>query len=331
MSEILHFPNARVRIEATDSGKHLVSVESADDLVVPTKIWETAYDVCLIEHILRVKGPEYLCDEIRRDEDRLYVQRYLHWGILSYVGDEAFAGRRILDFGSGSGASSIVLARMFPAVAGILGIEQVPEYIELAEHRARFHGVADQVKFVLSDNPKSLPPGIGEFDYIVLNAVHEHLLPEERQQVLPLLWSHLKLDGLLFMTETPYRWFPVEGHTTRLPFINYLPETLALGYARRFSKQVGQETSWVELLMRGIRGGTSREVLRILNRGERKAKLLSPSRLGVRDQIELWYRVSSGVRGQRTKYLLMWCFRVIKAMTSLTTIPSLSLAIQRIK
>jgi hypothetical protein len=36
----------------------------------------------LIEHVLRVKGPGSLCDELRRDEDPSYVEADLRDGIL---------------------------------------------------------------------------------------------------------------------------------------------------------------------------------------------------------------------------------------------------------
>ena len=86
--------------------------------------------------------------------------------------------------------------------------------------------------------PKGLPADIGQFDYIILSAVYEHLLPSERPALLTLLWSHLRPGGVIFLAQTPYRWFPVELHTTGLPLINYLPDRLALACARRFSKRV---------------------------------------------------------------------------------------------
>jgi hypothetical protein len=34
-----------------------------------------------------------------------------------------------------------------------------------------------------------LPADLGEFDFIMFNAVFEHLLPHERPKLLPLVWS----------------------------------------------------------------------------------------------------------------------------------------------
>ncbi len=327
MSTVLTHPDASIRVEE-DNKKYVISVEPRDGLFVPTKEWVTDYPLDLIEEVLRVKGPGSLCDEIRRDEDPRYVQHDLHWDILSYAAREDFVGRRVLDFGSGSGASSMVLARMFPE-ANIVGVELVPEFVELAQHRARFYGVESRVGFQVTPDSHSLPPEIGEFDYIMLSAVFEHLLPSERHGMLALLWPHLKPGGVMFLDQTPYRWFPIDLHTTGLPLINYLPDRLALHYARRFSRRVRSDSSWSELLRRGIRGGTAREIMTILNCEGGEAELLDPSHLGVKDHIDLWYQVSSSRQRPLTKKVMMFGFSAVKAVTGVTMVPRLSLAIRK--
>jgi hypothetical protein len=66
-----------------------------------------------------------------------------------------------------------------------------------------------------------------EFDYIMFNAVFEHLLPHERPRLLPAVFvRHLRPVGVMFLNQTPYRYSLVEVHTTGgLPLINYLPES----------------------------------------------------------------------------------------------------------
>jgi len=329
MSTVLTHPDASIRVEERN-GKRAISVEPRDGLFTPIKKWVTDYPLELIEHVLRVKGPAYLCDEIMRDEDPLYVQHTFRWDILSYAGKEDFAGRRVLDFGSGSGASSMVLARMFPE-AKIVGVELVSEFVELAQHRAGFYGVEGRVSFQLSPDSNNLPPEIGDFDYIIFSAVYEHLLPSERQAILAPLWSHLKQGGVIFLDQTPYRWSPIEMHTTGLPLINYLPDRLTLYCSRRFSERVSPDASWPELLRKGIRGGTTREIMTILNRDGRKAELLNPSHLGVKDHIDLWYQLSSTRRKPLTRTIMMWGFRAFKAVTGVTMIPMLSLAIRKVR
>jgi SAM-dependent methyltransferase len=328
MSTTLNHPDGTVRVEET-AGKRAISVEPRDSVFTPIREWTTAYPLDLIEHVLRVKGPAYLCDEIMRDEYPLYVQHSFRWDILSYAGEEEFAGKRVLDFGSGSGASSMVLARMFPN-ASIVGVELVPAHVELARHRAAFYGLDGRVSFEVSPDANNLPPEIGEFDFIVFSGVFEHLLPEERPRVLPLLWNHLVKGGLVFIDQLPYRWFPIEIHTTGLPLINYLPESLALACARHFSERMRDDVTWPELLRKGVRGSTPRELLTILNRDGREAELVQPSRLGVHDHIALWHQLSSNIRKPATKRMMMWGFRAVKAVTGVTMIPTLSLAIRKL-
>ncbi len=329
MSPILTHTDASIHVEASD-GKRAISVELEAGLFTPSREWVTDYSLELIEHVLRVKGPASLCDEIKRDEYPLYIQHSFRWDILSYAAEGDLAGRRLLDFGSGCGASSMVLSRMFPETR-IAGVELVPEFAELARHRAEFYGVEDRVSFSLSPDVNKLPPDIGEFDHIIFSAVYEHLLPDERKAILPLLWAHLKPGGIMFLDQTPYRWYPFERHTTGLPLINYLPDRATLWFSRRFSKRVSIDATWPDLLRKGIRGGTTRDIMAILNRDGREADLLEPSQLGVRDHIDLWYQRSSPIGKPKTKKLLMLGVRAVKAVTGITMIPSLAIALRKVR
>ena len=321
--------SSSVRISDERDGKRLVSV-SADGFV-NRKEWETAYSVELIEHILRVKGQAWLCDEIMRDEDPSTSESFIRWNMLTHADRGDFAGRRLLDFGSGCGASTMVLARMFPQTR-IVGVELLSESVEVARKRAEFYGVTDRVRFALSPDSDNLPADIGDdFDYIVLSGVYEHLLPEERKSVVPLVWSRLRRGGTLFIFETPHRWFPIETHTTVLPFLNYLPDRLAHLAARRFSRRINPDMSWTELLRAGIRGGTTREIAAILE--GRGGELLSPSYDGAtRDQIDLWYRHvldSEAGRKSSKKRLAMRILKGIKAVTGYALSPYLGVAFRK--
>ncbi len=325
---LIQHPQAEVRIYHEGARRRIV-VEPRGPLYVHTFTCSTAYPVDLIEHVLAVKGPGYLCDEIRRDEDPAYVQSYVKWDILSYVGADDFQGTRVLDFGSGCGSSSMVLARMVAPSAQIIGVELLPEFIDLARHRARYHGLEHRVQFLQSPSPLSLPKNLGEFDYVVLSAVFEHLLPAERQSVLPLIWSVLKPGGILFLDQTPYRWWPIENHTTELPLLNYLPASLTRWAALRFSKAFRPGESWEELLRKGIRGGTPSEILRILNRTGHRAESLAPCRNNVRDHIDLWYQTSAPAGKVRAKKIMKRALQVIKAVTGTNLVPDVALAIQK--
>lgn len=288
---------------------------------------ETAYPLDLIEAILRVKGLAYVCDEILRDESPEYVEGSLRLDVFAYVGEEGFQGKDVLDFGCGCGASTMVLSRMLPK-ARIVGVELVEEFVSIGEMR-KHHYRCDNVRFALSPDGESLPNGIPKSDYVILSAVHEHLLPDERSHLLPRIWENLKIGGIFFVDQTPYRWFPIETHTTHLPMINYLPRSLALRYARAFCRRVAPKETWEKLLRRGIRGGTSREILRILAKNPGKPVLLKPQRLGVSDRIDLWHRRSASARNPGLKRAMAICLKAIRLTTGITITPNLALAIQK--
>ena len=80
----------------------------------------------------------------------------------------------------------------------------------IARARAKFYGVDDRVEYIESTDPTKLPDGVGGFDFIILSAVFEHLLPNERVNLMPLLWDSLNVGGVIFINQTPHRWFPIE-------------------------------------------------------------------------------------------------------------------------
>lgn len=297
MKTIITHKDADIEIERMAPGRSRITVRLLRrELFMPYGTCETTYPVDLIEHILDAKGPAWLCDEIMRDESPDYLQENLRYDLLSHISEDEFRGKRLLDFGCGCGASTMVLSRMMP-FTNIVGIELNDRLLSVARHRAEHYGFTN-VTLLLSGSADQVSGDIGEFDYILLNAVYEHFLPRERKTLLPQMWKRLKPDGILFVTETPYRYFPIELHTTGLPLINYLPDRIAYLCARRFSGRNLKNYTWEDLLRKGIRGATVGEILgnlRVPDDGC-KPEPLKPFRLGVTDKSDLW-------RIQMSRYL----------------------------
>ena len=88
-----------------------------------------------------------------RDEDPNYVQRNLELSIFAYVDKEIFKNATILDFGCGSGSSSLILSRLFPT-ADLVGVELVEEFVSIAEKRAEYYGLKN-VTFLVSPDGKA--------------------------------------------------------------------------------------------------------------------------------------------------------------------------------
>jgi SAM-dependent methyltransferase len=290
----------------------------------------TRYPDDLILLILDVKGPGNLCDEIAREEDPEYVQSSLELYMLSFLPAKDFVGKRVLDFGCGSGASTMVLNRMLPG-AEIHGVELDANLLRIAKARARHYGLpGDRLK--LSPDGVTLPTGLGMFDVVVLSAVWEHLLPSERPAVLKQIWSVLRPGGQFFLNQTPHRFMPVETHTTGLPMINYLPDRVTLSAARRFSKRVQPDDTWASLLRRGIRGGSTGEVLGMIVHTCGGRPILIEPRIstGLRDRIDLWYQASAGSRLAVLKWWMRLFMKGVKAVTGAEVVPELALAIRKV-
>jgi SAM-dependent methyltransferase len=294
------------------------------DEASPSLALETAYSPALIASVLDVKGPAWLCEEIRRDEDPTYVRHFLAESILSYVAPESVSGR-VLELGSGAGASAVNLRRLLPDLE-IVGVELLADHVLLARERVAFYGM-DGLEFVHNPDGSRLPEGLGEFDYVILSAVFEHLLPAERDSLMPQVWSRLKPGGILFINQLPHRFSPLETHTTGLPLINYLPDRLAHWAARRFSSWVDPDQSWESLLRAGIRGGTVREILRDL--GQDGAEILEPALRGKSDRIDLWFALSGQARWPVAKRLARGVMKGLKRTTRITFVPEISLAIRK--
>src|ERR1035438_4620930 len=96
------------------------------------------------------------------------------------------SGKRLLDFGCGTGQTSTQLAALG---AFVVGIDISPELIELARRRAELDGVTDHVQFQNVDLLKAPPDS---FDLILCSAVLHHV---DFRVVLPILRSYLKTGG----------------------------------------------------------------------------------------------------------------------------------------
>jgi 2-polyprenyl-3-methyl-5-hydroxy-6-metoxy-1,4-benzoquinol methylase len=326
---VLEHTEGRVFVEELEVGRRRVSVELFDaSTFLPYATAETDYSIELIEEILAFRGPAMLCYSIRRAEDPSHLLEPLRQYTLGFVEESDFEGMRLLDFGCGSGSSTVALASLFPRTE-IVGIDLLEANIVLARARARHHGVTNAV-FRTSPSPIEFPAEIGAFDFIFLSAVYEHLLPDERRVLMPKLWTLLRLGGVLFVNQTPHRYYPVEYHTTGLPLLNYLPAPVALRIARRFSKRVPPDRSWDELLRGGIRGATEGEILRGLQTaGEGTPRSIEVARLGFVDSIDIWYSLSMARRPLKAKRMMRAMFKAISRVTGTTFVPSLSLAIRK--
>ena len=324
MSITLHHEEGDALVEELPGGRRRITIEPRAGEFIHEKTWTTSYPLDLIELMFEVGGASRLCLEIMRDEDPNFVQKLLQNDLFAYFKPEDFENKTILEFGSGSGASTHILARMFPK-STITGVELIEPELRVARARAASFDLKN-VSFLRSPHGDALPENLGKFDFIILSAVYEHLFPHERATVLPLLWEHLRGGGYLFINQTPNSRFPFELHTTMLPLINYVPDRLALKMARKFSERIKPDETWEELLRKGIRGATEGEIAGHL----KDAEMLEPRYNGLRDRIDLYYLNTNSERLKAVKTLAKYFIKAVKTVSGLTLVPDLSLAFRKI-
>jgi SAM-dependent methyltransferase len=320
-------PDGYVEFAALPDGRHRLTLRpNSQALYIPRPSCETSFPVDLVRFIADRIPFAWICESIARHEDPAYVAQVLSHQVFSYFSPSAFAGKRVLDFGCGSGASTFHLAGMLPE-AEIIGVELNAISVEIAGKIAGYRA-RPNVRFLRSPSGESLPPDLGQFDFIMFSAVYEHLLPAERKIVMPLLWRTLVPGGVLFINQTPHRYFPYEHHSTKLWLINYMPDSLAHRLARRYARhnpELNRSGSWNDLLRGGIRGGTEGEIIRNLLADDRggKAVILQPTQNGLRDRADYWLSCTSAGRMRSLKKMLAALFRITDRLWG--TVPSINI------
>ena len=319
---ILTASEGSVEILTLPNGRFKVTLKPHDpDAFIPLASCETSVPLDVIAAFLNTTFAG-LCDSLARHEDPEYVKRVVEKQLRAYVDLSGFRGKRLLDFGCGSGASTLCMAAMLPDTE-VVGVDLNARSIELARLVLAARPISN-VHFLVSPDPNSLPPGIGAFDFVMLSAVYEHLLPEERRQVMPRIWSCIKNDGVLFVNQTPYRYFPFEHHTTGLWFINYLPDRLSLFLSRNLSKinpEVNESPDWAVHLRGGARGGTEAEILRNLRLSASGRPTITQPK--GQDRAAYWLSCTTPGRFRLLKKFIAALFRITDKLWG--TVPSMNM------
>jgi 2-polyprenyl-3-methyl-5-hydroxy-6-metoxy-1,4-benzoquinol methylase len=138
-------------------------------------------------------------------------------------------GARILEIGCGTGSATVALVEQG---ARVTALDVHEEAVRSAALRCAAHGMSAQLR---CDNAAKLSEIFepGEFDMIFFFAVLEHMTLAEREAALCGAWQLLQSGQYLCVGETPNRLWPYDSHTSHLPFFNWLPDEIALRYAKR--------------------------------------------------------------------------------------------------
>ena len=222
---------------------------------------ETKLSQDTVTKIALRKG-RYFRDEIERSENPNYLQRKIEI-LLRNFGIE-LTNKKILDFGCGAGASTLIFLRC--GATDITGVEVDETLLDIAKSRLNdfFQNNYHLTKVEYIDGKYTMPFRNREFDIVWAQALLEHVFPNQRKAVLRELWRVLKKGGLLIIYGTPNRLWVKEFHTSNLFFVNYLPLDVASFVARHVSRRVPVDQSKEELLSNGFRGCTYWEIAKAL-------------------------------------------------------------------
>ena len=211
---------------------------------------------CLYE-LARLKG-EWFYDSYQRFEHPNYVQKQVDF-ILDFH-RISLINKRILDFGCGFGASSYCLIKR--GANHIIATELDDNNIKFARKFFYTMGYSKFVEIREGNIVPTLEPN--SFDIIWLQAVVEHLLPEERKEYLNKFWHALNPKGFLIITEVPNRIWPIELHTTGGKwFIPWMRPEKAFQLIKKNYHKFESYTE-TDFYRSGIIGSSYKEILRCL-------------------------------------------------------------------
>lgn len=138
-------------------------------------------------------------------------------------------GARILEIGCGTGSSTAALAEQG---ARVTAVDLDAAAIALARRRCELYGL-EAPEFLCGNAIEILPKcARGSFDLILFYACLEHMTWRERLEALRASWQLLTPGQLWGVVETPNRLWPIDSHTSQLPFFHWLPDALAFAYSQ---------------------------------------------------------------------------------------------------
>lgn len=134
----------------------------------------------------------------------------------------------VLEIGCGTGASSLAMAEQG---ARVVGIDISDGSLAVAKQRCLLYGI-DDAEFHLANAREIDLAWIAAADVVVFFGCLEHMTLDERLTAISRTWNNLRSGAYLAVVESPNRLWWNDGHTSRLPFFNWLPDDLAIHYSR---------------------------------------------------------------------------------------------------
>lgn len=247
-----------IQITSSGSKRHVRVLADQKGTYRDLREFDTDWSDDLLFHLAALKR-EWFVDSYQRFEHLNYLQKHIDT-VLDFYGVE-LGDNPVLDFGCGFGASSYCMMKR--GATRIVASDLEKANTDFAGAFFSGRGLAARIEIRHGDIVPDLRPC--SFAVIWLQAVMEHLLPEERRSYLRRFWSALRGGGSLIITETPNRTWPVEGHTTGGTWwLPWMAPHHVFRKMREKSKYCGYSDE--QFYRSGIIGSSYREILDCLER-----------------------------------------------------------------
>jgi 2-polyprenyl-3-methyl-5-hydroxy-6-metoxy-1,4-benzoquinol methylase len=154
--------------------------------------------------------------------------------IEQYCG--SLKNKRVLDFGCGTGATTVALAQYCDHV---VAFDISKESIEIAKRRVGEHRLQSKIQFYVADDLDDVRDSMGTFDLILIEDVIEHIPLSQkdlRKRLIRTLFNMLNESGYIYINDTANRLWPFDGHTTQLWWIPWSKPGSKWAYERAIRK-----------------------------------------------------------------------------------------------
>jgi len=179
--------------------------------------------------------PNYIRDHLGGPHSRVVTYtKYLCPEIEYHCG--SLKGKRVLDFGCGTGATTAALAHFCEQVSAF---DVDEESTTICKKRLEEHHLENRVSLYHADDIDVVKDSLGVFDLILANGVIEHIpltKSGSRRRIMLSLFHLLRDNGYIYINDTPNRLLPFDFHSTQLWWIPWTKPGSQWAYRRAIRK-----------------------------------------------------------------------------------------------
>jgi len=155
----------------------------------------------------------------------------------------------VLEIGCGTGCVTVPLAEQG---CNLTSIDIHEQAINVNKVRCSIYGLEPNISVM---NAVDIGDMDECFDMVLFPDSMEHMTYSERLQVIKSAWDKLKAGGFLVVAGAPNRLYFFDRHSSSLHFFHWLPDDLAVQYAKHSPKKPYADTSFDKVkLQRSGRG-----------------------------------------------------------------------------